>query len=339
MQLLNIAIMNTVGYILIGIFGAILLSIIVTLLLFSIWLSKRRKELARNGILIETSMGLVEYWIDGTGPTIVMCHGGPGGYDHGYMLDHLVSEGYQVLCFSRPGYLRTPIKHNTIKEQADLLNALLVKLGIQSVIIGGFSAGGPIALEFAQNYQEKVNGLLLEGAVSREFIPADDVEGSIFARVMLNPRIQDFMLFIMLEIFFRIMSSAIINMVLKVETTLSKDERKVFLRHIKSHPRDFKFFKKLMKNTAPLSDRNIGLQNDLKLLRTIEPMQTSNIQCPTLIIHSRQDNDVKWEHPEYLIKSISQAEIFEVFGGHLMWVGPDADAMRKKRISFLDKLK
>ena len=339
MQLLNIAIMNTAGYVLIGIFGTILLSIIVTLLLFSIWLRKRRKELARNGTLIETSMGLVEYWIEGSGPTIVMCHGGPGGFDHGLMLAHLISEGYQVLCFSRPGYLRTPIQHNTIKEQADLLNALLTKLGLQTVIIVGFSAGGPIALEFAQNYPEKVIGLLLEGAVSREFIPADDVEGSLFAKVLMNPRIQDFMFFIMMVIFFKLMPLAIINMVLKVETTLSKDERKVFLKYVKSHPADFELFKKFMENTAPLSDRDIGLKNDLRLFRTIEPMQTSNIRCPTLIIHSRQDNDVKWEHAEYLIDSISQAEIFETFGGHLMWVGPDADAIRKKRISFLDKFK
>ncbi|NHJ47343.1 MAG: alpha/beta hydrolase [Asgard group archaeon] len=336
---MNNAIMNTAGYVLISVFGTILLMILVTLLLFSLWLRKKRKELERNGTLIETSMGLVEYWIEGTGPIIALCHGGPGGYDQGYMLDYLISEGYQVLCFSRPGYLRTPIKHNTIKEQTDLLNALIDKLGIQKVVIAGLSAGGPIAIAFAQNYPEKVNGLLLEGAVSREFIPADDVEGSFFAKVLMNPRIQDFMFFIMMKIVYKLIPRVILNMVLKVETTLSKDERKTFLKHIKSHPADLKLYNKLMECTSPLSDRDTGLQNDLTLYRELAPMQTSKIKCPTLIIHSRQDNDVKWEHAEYILESISQAEIFEVFGGHMMWFGPDAEAIRKKRISFLDKLR
>ena len=330
--------MKTVSYVLIGVFGTILLSILVTLALFFLWLRKRRKELERNGKLIETSMGLVEYLMEGTGPTVVMCHGGPGGYDHGYLISHLLSEGYQVLGFSRPGYLGTPIEHNTIKGQTDVLNALLTELEIQKATIVGFSAGGPIAIAFAQNYPEKTNGLLLEAAVSREFI-TDDAEGTLLAKIFMNPKIQDFMYFIMMKILFKIIPYALINYILQVETTLSKDERKVFISYLKSHPEDFDWLKNFMENTAPLSDRDVGLQNDLALYKTITLMQTSNIKCPTLIIHSRQDNDVKWEHAQYILDSISQAEILEVFGGHLMWVGPDADVIKKKRVSFLEKLK
>ncbi|MHA1126362.1 MAG: alpha/beta fold hydrolase [Candidatus Heimdallarchaeota archaeon] len=330
--------MNTLDYILIGVFGTILLIILLTFLFFSIWRRKRRKKLVRNGTLIDTSMGLVEYWIEGTGPTIVVCHGGPGGYDQGYMLTDLISEGYQVLCFSRPGYLRTPIQHNTIKGQTDLLNALLVKLDIQSVTIAGFSAGGPIAIAFAQNYPEKVNGLVLEAAVSKEFIPAEDVEGTIWAKIFLNPKIQDFMFFFIMQIISKIMPYTIINSMLKVESTLNKDERKTFIKHLKSHPADVELYNRLLDCTSPLSDRDAGLQNDLTLYRTLEPMETSNIKCPTLIIHSQQDNDVKFEHAEYSLESISQAEIFKTFGGHLMWFGPDADAIRKKRFDFLSQL-
>ncbi|MHA1442277.1 MAG: hypothetical protein ACTSPK_10505, partial [Candidatus Heimdallarchaeota archaeon] len=91
--------MNTLGIILIAVFGTIILLILMTLLLFSLWGRKRRKELVRNGTLIDTAMGQVEYWVEGKGTTVVMCHGGPGGYDQGYMLSHLIEEGFQVLCF------------------------------------------------------------------------------------------------------------------------------------------------------------------------------------------------------------------------------------------------
>ncbi len=329
--------MNTTGYILIGVFGTISLIIIMTLLFFLLWGRKRRKELVRNGTLIDTSMGQVEYWIEGTGTTIVMCHGGPGGFDQGYMLSHLIAEGFQVLCFSRPGYLRTPLQHNTINAQADLLNALLVKLDIPKVVIAGVSAGGSIALAFAQNYPEKTKGLMMEAAVSHEYNPQEDIEGTIWEKVFLNAKLQDFMIYFMM-IFFAIIPLVIINSMLKIETTLSKEERKIFISHIKSHPDEKKWFKKLMDSTAPLSIRNTGLQNDLELFKNITETKVNNILCPTIIIHSQQDNDVKWEHAEYLINKIPQAEIFKPFGGHLMWFGPDADAIRKKRVDFLRKL-
>lgn len=329
--------MKPYGYILIAIFGTILLAVFITLLFFTLWVRKRNKELIRNGTLIETSMGQVEYWIEGTGPTIVMCHGGPGGYDQGYLLSHLIEEGFQVLCPSRPGYLQTPLQHNTIDEQADLINALLIKLKIEKVVIAGFSAGGPIALAFAQKYREKTKGLLLEAAVSKEYDPQEDIEGTIWEKVFLNEKIQDFMMFFM-KIYLDLMPLSSIKMVLKLETTLSKDERRTFISYMKSHPKELEWYNKLMDVTTPLSIRNPGLQNDLALYKNITEMKVDNIHCPTLIIHSQQDNDVKWEHAEYLINSIPQAEIFKTFGGHLMWIGPDADAIKKKRIDFLNKL-
>jgi len=53
--------MNTLGIILIAVFGTIILLILMTLLFFSLWGGKRRKELVRNGTLIDTAMGQVEY--------------------------------------------------------------------------------------------------------------------------------------------------------------------------------------------------------------------------------------------------------------------------------------
>jgi len=329
--------MKTYGIILIAIFGIILLVIILTLLFFTLWGRKRRKELIRDGTIIDTSMGHVEYWMEGKGPAIVMCHGGPGGFDQGYLFSDLITEGFQVLCFSRPGYLRTPLEHNTINAQGDLLNALLVKLDIPKIAIIGVSAGGPIALAFAQNYPEKTTGLILEAAVSKDYDPQADIEGTILEKVFFNEKLQDFLIYFMM-LFFKLMPYAIIKALLKVETTLSKEERRTYIKYVKSHTDELGWYKKLMESTAPISIRNAGLLNDLELFKDLSEMKTNNILCPTLVIHSQQDNDVKWEHAEHSTKSIPQAELFEAFGGHLMWMGPDAETIRKKRIDFLKKL-
>ncbi|MHA1442767.1 MAG: alpha/beta fold hydrolase, partial [Candidatus Heimdallarchaeota archaeon] len=277
-------------------------------------------------------------WVEGTGPTIVMCHGGPGGYDQGYMLSHLIDEGFQVLCFSRPGYLRTPIQHNTIEAQASLLNALLVELEIPEVVILGVSAGGPIALAFAQNYPKKTKGLMLEAAVSHEYNPQEEIEGTILEKVFFNAKLQDFLIYFMI-IFLAIMPLVIINSLLKIETTLTKEERKVYISYVRSHRIELKWYKTLMDSTAPITIRFDGLLNDLELFKNITETKVNNIQCPTLIVHSQQDNDVKFEHAEYLINKIPQAELFKTFGGHLMWFGPDSDVIKKKRVDFLSKLK
>ncbi|MBD3192967.1 MAG: alpha/beta fold hydrolase [Candidatus Heimdallarchaeota archaeon] len=329
--------MRIIWHIIIGLLGLILIVLVVLSIAFRIWFIRKKNNLTKSSELAETAMGLVEYVLLGKGPIIVMCHGAPGGYDQGYLLEELIEKGYQVLCFSRPGYLQTPLKNQSIEDQVKLLNALLDELFIEEVIIAGFSAGGPIAISYAQNYPEKTKGLILEAALSREYIPPDKVEGTIWEKIFLNSKIQDFLGYLM-KLSLKLMPFVTLNSIIQIETTLTKKERKEFINYVKSNPEELDWYKKLLESTIPLSIRNAGLQNDLELYKNLEPVKVDNITSPTLIIHSRQDNDAKWKHAKYLIDSIKHTEIMEVFGGHMMWIGPDADKIREKRTEFLQNL-
>ena len=58
--------------------------------------------------VIDTAKGPVEYATQGDeGPVLAVNHGGPGGYDQGLVITRrLQNQGYKILTWSRPGYLR-----------------------------------------------------------------------------------------------------------------------------------------------------------------------------------------------------------------------------------------
>jgi pimeloyl-ACP methyl ester carboxylesterase len=317
--------------------GSILIGIILFIVSFRIWRKKKIKNLQIEGKILETNLGSVEYWMKGKGSTLVMSHGGPGGYDQGKLISDLVNEGFQILSFSRPGYLQTPLVQKSIEEQADLLNALIEKLNISQIVIMGFSAGGSIAIAFANKYPEKTRGLILEAALSREYVPPDNVEGTIWEKIFLNSSVQDLMSYLMI-LSLKIMPKTTLKSMLKLETIMDESGINQFMSYIKKNPEEIRWYKKLLDSTSPLSIRNSGLQNDLNQYKELTPMDCSNIKCPTLIIHSRKDNDAKWKHAEHSISSIPQSQVLEVRGGHMMWIGPDSHRIREKRLNFIRKL-
>lgn len=71
----------------------------------------------------------------------------------------------------------------------------------------------------------------------------------------------------------------------------------------------------------------------------VEQAQISKIQCPTLIIHSRNDNSVSFEHAEYANKKIKQSQLIELDNewGHLFWIGKDSHKPIRKIIEFIEK--
>ncbi|MCZ7671499.1 MAG: alpha/beta hydrolase [Chloroflexi bacterium] len=84
-----------------------------------------------GGQMAATAVGLIEYAQAGEGPTVLLCHGGPGGHDQSFMAAPLARNGFHVLTPSRPGYLGTPLSSGaTIEQQADGMAALLDRLGI-----------------------------------------------------------------------------------------------------------------------------------------------------------------------------------------------------------------
>lgn len=60
------------------------------------------------------------------------------------------------------------------------------------------------------------------------------------------------------------------------------------------------------------------------------------IKCPPLIIHSKNDNSVAFEHAEHATKMIKNSKLLGLDNewGHLFWIGNDSI---KKTIEYIEE--
>jgi pimeloyl-ACP methyl ester carboxylesterase len=142
-----------------------------------------------DGEVMETAMGKIHYKLTGEGPVLFFMHGGPGGIDQGFFLESLIEEGYSLLVVSRPGYLRTPFVPLSYEEQVDQYVELLDKLAIDKVVAMGYSAGGPLALNFVNKYSERTHALVMEAGVSTVFETPSEAPDSFWMKLFTNDRI------------------------------------------------------------------------------------------------------------------------------------------------------
>jgi pimeloyl-ACP methyl ester carboxylesterase len=102
--------------------------------------------------------------VRGTGPGLLLAHGGTGSVDGNYgpILDGL-AERYRVVGPDYPGSGRTPRAEGPLDldRLADELVATAVEEGLETFAIAGYSLGGPVALRAATRHPERVTALVL----------------------------------------------------------------------------------------------------------------------------------------------------------------------------------
>lgn len=314
--------------------GVIFVVIIVVIHRYSTW-KKGLLATLKDGIVATTPLGEIEYKLAGEGPTILVLHGGPGGFDQGFLLEYLLGHGYSILSPSRTGYLGTPFNPLSFEEQADLCVALMDGLNIQKVVVDGLSAGGPVALFLANKYPERVYGLIMEAGVASDYSTEGMLDG--WARLFFMKGLDDLTGWLT-AVFMKISFAASLKAVLKLETLYEKRELDEFVKLVSRDEARKKWVRDLTNTTLPLSHRKEGLIHDVRLMEKIDVIPVDRISFPTLLIYSRMDNDVKWHHAEYLKNNIPHAEVFEAHGGHFLWVGEDMERIQNKRIEFLNDL-
>ena len=224
---------------------------------------------------------------------------------------------------SRPGYGNTPLNDNkTPKQATDLIISLLDYLNIEKVILYGVSAGGLTTIELASNYPERVKKLILASAVSKEWL---DKNGKLYkiARWLFNPKVEGFVWGMI-----RFISGLFPNMIAK----LFYPEFTTNLPH-KLIKEDVKELLSMFRNFSP----GTGFINDID--QNIDNDIISKIKCPTLIIHSKNDNSVPFEHALYSNKMIKNSKLVELNNewGHLFWIGTDSEKSIEKTIKFIEE--
>jgi pimeloyl-ACP methyl ester carboxylesterase len=252
-------------------------------------------DLRENGQIIQTASGQIEYAIQGDGATVLICHGGGGGYDQGLLLSWPES-GCQFLAPSRPGYLRTPLETGeTFKAQADAYAALLDALDIHKAAVLAASGGGPSALQFALNYPDRCWGVILLSSICQS-IPAFP-----FLMQQITERIVPYFDFIPWLIF----NTPILDVLIgsKTRSQIGNDfEKKTLL-------------KELMRTLFPASLRVNGMLNDVRQIAKMPIYPLEKISIPALVIHGNTDSIVPFTQGEWSSNKIPNAKFLPIENG------------------------
>ena len=134
---------------------------------------------------MEADVGGTRLWFDVLGsalvldgdrmrerPTVVMVHGGPGGYDHSYLrpgFDRL-AEHAQVVYLDLRGHGRSTwgdVREWTLEDCADDIEQLCTALGITRPVVLGHSLGAAIVLLHAIRHPGRAAGTVVQSGFGR----------------------------------------------------------------------------------------------------------------------------------------------------------------------------
>ncbi len=126
-----------------------------------------------NSAQIETGYVLVDggklfYELAGSGKNIVLLHDGMVNREIWDEQFPFLAKTFRVVRYDRRGYGKSSDPETKYSHIADL-NQLFIQLKVDKAIIFGMSSGGRLAIDFTLTYPQKVEGLVLVGAVVSGF--------------------------------------------------------------------------------------------------------------------------------------------------------------------------
>lgn len=262
-----------------------------------------RDRLLLNSEIMHTDLGDIEYSMKGEGSPILLLHGAGGGYDQGLWLGKVsLGDGYKFISVSRFGYLRSPVPENaSIKKQVALYLALLDNLNIERVLVVAGSAGGPSALQFVHEYPDRCSALILFSARSMFQAPGD--KEMFYVNIIHLIQQSDFAYWLFAKFF-----QSVILELMGIPTEVYKSFT----------PEQKELAQEMLDMMHPMSQRYKGTIHDGEMV-LLDSVSMSEISAPILIIHSKDDALVSYEHAEYVHKNIKQSKLilFDT-GGHVM---------------------
>lgn len=129
----------------------------------------------------------------GTGPLVVVLHGGPGAH-HDYLLPQYdrLAQGRELFYYDQRGGGQSPVSRDTAvgwREHVADLDAIRDRLGLEQITICGYSWGGLLAVLYILAHPERVGRLALVSPASPTLEYRRQFEAD-FARRMASPEIQ-----------------------------------------------------------------------------------------------------------------------------------------------------
>ena len=294
---------------------------------FKKWYETMKEAAYKDACYVETQLGLIHYTDIGpkNAPVILHVHGSPAGAEIGpIFFGDFVKKGYRVITPSRPGFLGTPLSAGeSIKDQGRFLNVFCKSLGLSDVTVHAWSGGGPPAIQFAMDYPNIINGLILYCAVGDTWVHRI----STFERMLLSDR------------------------GIWILHTLSKwmpeqfrkksaEELGVNYDYVVKDEKRVELLDKFFEMTAPPSLRNPGSFNDIKNYSEMKSFDFSKMHVPSLVLFSPSDNQLDLIHgdkPGYGIQNVEYLKFKK--GGHMPSIDEDAGLVLETMVAFIRKHK
>ena len=304
---------------------------------FASWRSDELALLDSASEIAETKKGRIEYVDRGEGPTLLVFHDAPGGYDQAMLLGSLFTdEDFHLVAPSRPGYLRTPLTTGrSLAEQADAMAALLETLGIPRVAVLASSFGAPAAVYFAGRYPDKVSALVLLSPAA-ETSAAEEMGLRVDLGQLVNDRLKgDFGAWLALATL-RKDPRKLLAGIVRAESHATQAEGETLVDYILDQSEQREWFESLIGTFVPPSAREAGVRNDLQQLRTSSQLPFEQVVVPTLIVHGTADKLIPISGSEAMAARIPGAIFHRIDGaGHLLEFGPKAAEVQSKVLEFL----
>jgi pimeloyl-ACP methyl ester carboxylesterase len=279
-----------------------------------------------------TALGRIEYAVVGVGAPVLVLHGSPGGIDAaGLMARFLPKEEFAAVLVSRPGYMDTPLGPDpSVDGEADLLAALLDRLGLDRVGVHCWSGGGPAAYRLAVRHPGRVRSIVAFAAVSQAY-PTPRLK--LVDRLLFQTRAGNKLL----RYLAAKQPQQFVTGVLAAEGSLSRPVLKERVAHVMANPEKLDFVVGLGLTAEETAERRIGYDNDLREFAAITSLELDRIAVPTLVIHGTADSDVPYEHGTFAASQIPGAELLSLESGtHLaFYTHPDSDEAQRRAIALL----
>lgn len=289
---------------------------------------------ATGSRLIETPAGPVECIDVGTGPPLVFLHGSPGGCDQGVLMTRFLAGSHRVIAISRPGYLGTPLGHDTRAPaaQGELAAATLDALGVERFALMCWSGGGPAAYSLAAAVPERVASMVAVAAVSTRFDPRSSLRGrlELSEEKLLFSRFGQWLATTLVS---KAPSTAI-STLLSGEGDLSRAQIRALTAEIIADDDQRTLAIDLFDTVS--GSRKAGFDNDFDQFRDLD-LPLAEVSAPVLAIHARTDADVPFDQSVHAAQTLPDARLEAVDEGtHLsLWLGQDAPRLQSLVVDHL----
>lgn len=282
--------------------------------------------------VVDTAAGPVEYAVVGSGAPVVVVHGTPGGVDAAALMSRILPrDGIQAVLVSRPGYLGTPLDgRETFDRQADLLVALLDRLGIDRAGVYTWSGGGAAGYRMAVRHPERVAAIVANAAVSQKYVEPDH---DLSTRLMFGTAPGQWLL--------RFLATHspknYIQGSLAAEGDLTKEQLTERVQQVLADPAKKQFVLDLGPTAVQDQHRRAGYDNDMAHFAAITSLELEKITAPTLLVQGTADSDLPPEHSTFAADTIPGAELLALDAGtHLaLYTHPDSARAQARVVEYL----